>query len=416
MIRRIFDYAKYEYATISSMTRKQLIGAMQEWHYRDAIGFSEAVHSIIKPKLEKISLHKWSLPLLLLVCGIVSFLVLVPAIWNWNFWENISSQHIFYGTLLPLGIFLAWYLGKKVVAPHINGYDKTVLGVAVLLFGFMLAFPTFEKIDITQYPSHQNIQDTFLTSSIAIYGVLWFALAFSHLGKLFWTENGRREFLRYFFDASIHALMIEIGGIILTAFTLTLFSQLLGWQFQNWYTTWIVPAGAISAIPVGIYLSARAVSLRKLTTLLAHIFTPLFFITLVSYIVVAIINGKSPYVDRNFLLTCNVVLLAIMGLVHLSLNSEHISVIFQKYLMTGLLIITAALNLVALGSIVLRLANYGFTPNRIVVLGTNIVVFGHLLTLLPIGTRVRRLTTYWSVYIAWSLIVAVIVPFIFGFR
>ena len=44
----------------------------------------------------------------------------------------------------------------------------------------------------------------------------------------------------------------------------------------------------------------------------------------------------------------------------------------------GLVSVTLAIDVIALAAILFRLTSYGFTPNRVAVLGANLLAFGHL--------------------------------------
>jgi hypothetical protein len=85
------------------------------------------------------------------------------------------------------------------------------------------------------------------------------------------------------------------------------------------------------------------------------------------------------------------------------------------------------LNLIAVSAIVFRISEWGFTPNRTAVLGSNLLIMSHvaavLFRLLGIlfgndSTRdlERILVQFLPVYAAWSLLVAVVFPLVFGFN
>jgi len=90
-------------------------------------------------------------------------------------------------------------------------------------------------------------------------------------------------------------------------------------------------------------------------------------------------------------------------------------------------VVTIAVNGIALSAIVFRISEWGLTPNRLAVLGSNVLMLGHLLfvsvklfktvtkkgTLIDVG---RAVVLYMPVYIVWVLLVIFIFPLVFGFK
>ena len=92
----------------------------------------------------------------------------------------------------------------------------------------------------------------------------------------------------------------------------------------------------------------------------------------------------------------------------------------------GLVAITLLVDMIALAAILCRLSSYGFTPNRIAVLGANLIVFCHLAGILYhyacfIKKRGKLITVetwivrFLPLYSLWSLTVIIILPLLFGF-
>ena len=92
-----------------------------------------------------------------------------------------------------------------------------------------------------------------------------------------------------------------------------------------------------------------------------------------------------------------------------------------------LLGITLVIDVVALSAILFRLGAYGLTPNRVVVLGSNLLVFAHLVILLRAYLPIVRgrsgfagmtpaVAGYLPVYSAWAAFVVFLLPPLFAFR
>lgn len=142
-----------------------------------------------------------------------------------------------------------------------------------------------------------------------------------------------------------------------------------------------------------------------------------------------ILQQKSPFTDRDFLIAFNGLLLVVLGLCVFSISErgskETTGVV--DIMNIGLVSVTLIIDVVALAAILFRLTSYGFTPNRVAVLGANLLVFCHLAGILHHYTRFMRrkagldclhiwIVKYLPVYTTWSIVVAAGFPIIFWFR
>ncbi len=135
-----------------------------------------------------------------------------------------------------------------------------------------------------------------------------------------------------------------------------------------------------------LYLNLLPDAPDSQTTDLACLRLPLFFWSLiaVAYLAAMMLNHKSPFTDRNFLIAFNALLLVVLGLCVFSISERGSKTTagVAVYMNIALLSVTLVIDLIALAAIFFRLASYGFTPNRFAVLGANLVAFGHLLGIL----------------------------------
>jgi hypothetical protein len=89
--------------------------------------------------------------------------------------------------------------------------------------------------------------------------------------------------------------------------------------------------------------------------------------------------------------------------------------------------VTVVVNGIALSAILFRIAEWGITPNRLAVLGSNILI---LLNLVWITTKLfkalnkkatlaeagKSIASYLPVYSIWALFVIFLFPLLFGFK
>ena len=147
-----------------------------------------------------------------------------------------------------------------------------------------------------------------------------------------------------------------------------------------------------------------------------------------TYLGVAFAAGENPFINRSFLITFNGLLLVVLGISVFSLveRSEKSGVNLIDYINLALVSVTLLTDAIALSAILFRLASFGFTPNRVAVLGANLIIMVHLARICVTYVALIRqrggvsaiqhvVGTYLPVYAAWVAIVAFFLPVAFRF-
>jgi len=255
-----------------------------------------------------------------------------------------------------------------------------------------------------------------------LYGVIFIDFDLKELSK-------RIDYLKYNGDLAILTLLILIGGGVLTAVTIGLFSA-IDLHIEHFYMENIAIIGLVASPIVASYIIRNfPVITDKLAPIIARIFSPLVLITLLVYLVFMIVTGKDPYNDRDFLLVFNLMLLGVMAIVVFSVagTTIHGKQRFNEWTLFMLSLLTLAIDLVALSAIIYRVGEFGFTPNRTAVLGSNLLIFVHLvlitITLFKVVWKGKEMKSveqtiagYLPLYAAWTLSVTFFFPLIFGWR
>ena len=242
------------------------------------------------------------------------------------------------------------------------------------------------------------------------------------------SPNHVSAFIRYNGELLILASLVGLGGVVFSGITVALF-ELASENSAEWYFENVGVVGA-AAVPVaGTYLYDVVFERRTgIASVLARVFAPLFLIMTCTYLLVAFLGGQNPFVDRSFLIIFNGLLLVVLGMTVFSIaeRGEQTGVGWIDYVNVALLVVTLVIDLIALSAIVFRLGSYGFTPNRVVVLGANLVVMTHLawtcrayISLVQAksgaaGIR-RAVAGYLPVYAGWAALVSFVMPFVFRF-
>ena len=347
------------------------------------------------------------------ICLVSGFLIKIPDLFN----INVTGFH-FYEK--ETGII--FFLGLSVYAIAINkGFSKR--NTAITILAFLVA-----AIYINLLPD--------LNSSASI------KLVYIHMPFLMWCLYGmvyinydlkdltkRIEYIKHNGDLAIMGALIIIAGGMLMAFSIVLF-QAIGIHVEKFYQNYILIIGFVSAPVVTSFILKNFNTLtNKIAPVIANVFSPLVLITLIIYLIAIPISGKDPYNDRDFLLILNIMLIGVMAIIVFSVSGTNMIVKqkFSEIVLFILSIVTLVINLIALSAIFYRLGHYGLTPNRLAILGSNILIFINLILiaidLFKISFKKSETETvgltiskYLPVYLIWILIVVFLFPAIFGMK
>jgi hypothetical protein len=271
--------------------------------------------------------------------------------------------------------------------------------------------------------------DTLILACIHLPLFLWAVLGTTFLGNKLNNLRKRLDFLIYNGDLLVISALLFIAGGLFTAVTLGLF-ELIDLNIEEFYFQQIAIWGAAAIPVVGTYLIQTNPHLvGKVSPVIAKIFTPIVLVMLAIYLIAVLYTDKSPYSDREFLLMFNILLIAVMAIILFSI-AESSNKQFQKMntvMLFVLSILTIVLNGIALSAILFRIAEWGITPNRVAVLGANILILSNLL-LVAVGLFKMlkynhqsehvesSITSFLPIYVLWIVVVTFIFPIVFNFK
>lgn len=281
---------------------------------------------------------------------------------------------------------------------------------------------------INSLPDVQK-SDTLVLSCIHLVLFLWSVLGFAFIGQMKNNDEKRLGYLKYNGDLVVMTTLIVIAGAIMTGVTIGLFS-LIGFNIEKFYFENIVVFGLPAAPILGTYLTQTNPQLvGKVSPVIAKIFSPLVLVMLVIYLVAMVYSGKDPYNDREFLLIFNALLIGVMAIIFFSVAETARTTKSQAEIWVLLLLsaVTIIVNGIALSAILFRISEWGITPNRVAVLGGNVLIIINLLIVTVQLFRVlskkaqiyvvgKAISFYLPVYFLWTIIVTFLFPFIFGFK
>ncbi|MCP1144555.1 DUF4153 domain-containing protein [Lysinibacillus endophyticus] len=255
---------------------------------------------------------------------------------------------------------------------------------------------------------------------------LWVVLGLAFTGNHFAKGNTRLAYIKFNLEFGILYASMAVSGMVLALLTLNLFS-FVGLDIENFYFSNVVLFGAAALAVVAAYLVSMNLKLAKnITPYLAKIFSPLVLVTLVVYLITVIWVGKNPFLDRDFLIAFNGILLGVLAVTIFSVTENDTSKkkSISDYINVALIVLALLIDSVALSAIVFRLSSYGITPNRLAVLGANILIWANLIWIMFSYIRFLRnktgaptiqdaVTKYLPVYGIWAAIVIFTFPIIF---
>jgi hypothetical protein len=215
-------------------------------------------------------------------------------------------------------------------------------------------------------------------------------------------------------EVMIWTTIFNIGTLIVFGLTLGLFF-LIGLDAWTFIFRDIMPIAFVAA-PFVSLLVVDGNTKAKLSVVTANVFLPLILASLVAFGIASIFSETKPFEDRNVFIVYNVMtVIVICVLTFTSINGIRNR--FLGVCSYALPIVTIILNSVTLSAVVFRLAEFGVTPNKVTLLGINMVMLGHLafMVYLKFRGRIERNIAYLPVYFFWSCVVVFVLPFVFRF-
>ncbi len=257
---------------------------------------------------------------------------------------------------------------------------------------------------------------------------LWLVVGIAYAGGHWSTVAGRMDFVRFSGELAIYYALIAFGGGVLTGFTLAMFES-IGQNVEWLAGTWVVPCGALGAVIVGSWLvEAKQSVIENMAPVLTRLFTPLFAISLLAFLVTMAWTGSGIDVEREVLIGFDLLLVLVLGLLLYAISARDPQAPPNAFDALQLVLVVSALivDAVALAAIAARISEFGFSPNKVAALGENLILLVNLSWSAWLYARFlsgrgsftaleRWQTAYLPVYAVWAGLVVVIFPPLFGY-
>jgi|AntRauTorckE6833_2_1112554.scaffolds.fasta_scaffold30320_2 hypothetical protein len=258
--------------------------------------------------------------------------------------------------------------------------------------------------------------------------VLWFAIASPYMGGTVRSHERRMDFVRFTGEWVIYYVLIALGGGVLVALT-ALILEPTGADLPERVIEWALPSGAAGAVVVAAWLvESKQRVVENMAPVLTMVFTPLFAVMLIVAAVTYVITGLGGAFDRELLGVFDALLVVVLGLVLYAMSAREPSQPpgLMDHIQLVAVVSALLLDVMVLGSMVARIGDLGFTPNRVAALGLNLALLVNLsgsawrsarfLAGRSTFHRVERWqTTYLPVFALWAAAVVVVLPPLFRF-
>ena len=257
--------------------------------------------------------------------------------------------------------------------------------------------------------------------------VLWFAVAYPYMGGTLRSHERRMDFVRFTGEWFIYYVLIALGGGVLMGLTAAILEP-TGVDVER-IVEWVLPSGAAGGVIVAAWLvESKQRVVENMAPVLTMLFTPLFAVMLAGAAVVYAVTGLGEAFDRELLSVFDALLVVVLGLVlyGMSARDPSTSPNWMDRIQLVAVVSALVLDVMVLGTMIARIGDLGFTPNRTAALGLNLVLLVNLagaawlsVRFLTGRSRLHRLerwqTSYLPVFALWAAAVVVTLPPLFSF-
>ena len=236
------------------------------------------------------------------------------------------------------------------------------------------------------------------------------------------------DFIRFTGEWVVYLTLLALGGGVLIGLTVNAFDA-LGLSVEWVVEDWVLPFGAAGAVIVAAWLvEAKQNVVENIAPVLTRVFTPLTTLMLLVLLVAFATTGSVVDVDRNLLILMDLILVVVLGLLLYAISARDPYLPPDLFDRLQLVLVASALavDLLMLFAMLTRIAEFGFTPNKVAALGMNLVllvnlswsavlILGFLRGRREFGSTERWQTRYLPVFGVWAALMVGVLPPLFDF-
>jgi len=340
----------------------------------------------------------------------------VPALFGIQMVDENESFYVRNASLFVLPMLTGYFVWKR----------KPAAGTLRWLAVAFVAAAVFANV----YPFAPQGSTEVLTA-LHLPLALWLAVGIAYAADRWGGKQvaGRMDFIRFSGELFIYYALMALGGGVFTGFLMMLF-KIIGIDAEPFVQAWLIPCGAAGAVVVGSWLvEAKQSVIENMAPVLTRLFTPLFATLLVAFLTTLAFTGRGINIERDMLMAFDGLLMVVLGLLLYSISARDPRLPPGTFDVLQVVLVVSALlaDAVALWAIGARISEFGFSPNRVAVLGMNLILLVNLAWSAVVYIRFLRgrgpfallerwQTNYLPVYSVWAAIVVIVFPLVFGFK
>jgi hypothetical protein len=353
------------------------------------------------------------LPVMIICAAAAALAIKVPA------WFGLDISGDDYGfylrnlSLFALPVLAAYFAWQRRVGVRV---------IVVLALLFLLG-----AVAANAYPLAADSQSLVLTA-IHLPLALWLVVGVAYVGGEWRSDRRRMDFIRFTGEWLIYFVLIGLGGGVLIGFTIGTFDA-IGLDAEEFINSWLLPCGAMAAIIVAAWLvEAKQSVIENMAPVLTRVFTPLFAVALLAFLVAVAWTNNGIDVQRDVLILFDLLLVVVLGLLLYAISARDLAArpgLFDS-LQLGLVVSALIIDIMVLLAITGRITEWGFSPNKTAALGENVILLtnlawsawlflGFLRGRMPFARLEHWQTRYMIVYALWAWTVVLVFPLVFGF-
>jgi len=352
---------------------------------------------------------------IMLVCAAIAAIAIkVPALFGYSLSEgdrgNFYERNYALFATAPLAVYFAW---RRRLAP--------------LALGGLIGLFALGVLGANAYPLGPNSQSTVLTA-IHLVIALWLAVGLAYVAGDWLSDRKRMDFIRFTGEWFVYYVLISLGITVLAVITDGVFNA-IGIRVGNFINEWMVPCSLLAAVVVAAWLvEAKQSVIENMAPVLTRVFTPLFTAVMLAFVVAVFWTKTGIDVDRDVLITFDVLLALVLGLLLYSISARdplRPPGLFDR-LQFALAVSALFIDMLVLAAITGRIEEWGTTPNKMAAFGENVILATNLawtawllIEFIRGHTRFTRLeqwqTRYVGVYALWAWTVVLLFPPLFDF-
>jgi hypothetical protein len=353
------------------------------------------------------------LPVMIVCAAAAALAIKVPALFGLDISGDDAGFYVRNLSLFALPALAAYFAWQRRVGVR-------VIGALALLFILGAAAAN-------AYPLAADSQSLVLTA-IHLPLALWLVVGVAYTGGDWRSDRRRMDFIRFTGEWLIYFVLIGLGGGVLVLFTVGTFDA-IGLDAEEFINSWLLPCGAMAAIIVAAWLvEAKQSVIENMAPVLTRVFTPLFAVTLLAFLVAIAWTNNGIDVERDVLILFDLLLVVVLGLLLYAISARDFAArpgLFDS-LQLGLVVSALIIDVMVLVAITGRITEWGFSPNKTAALGENVILLtnlawsawlflGFLRGRMPFARLEHWQTRYMIVYVLWAWTVVIAFPLVFDF-